>query len=167
MLCNPYHSPLHMFTLGRLGRYPFPLRCTVSVHRRRIPSSHWYNYYSKDADIVCSRAKNHYPPGGFDTETGTQISAATDLLERQKKAYMPLNSKQANLMYFMVGDLLLLKFITYGSTVMIMFFFFYESWLSFLECILGIILCTSCLALLTLLYVVLWIYTLYNIFLVL
>ena len=37
---------------------------------------------------------------------------------------MPLNSKQANLMYFMVGDLLLLKFITYGSTVMIMFFFF-------------------------------------------
>jgi eukaryotic translation initiation factor 2C len=67
-------------------------RATRSVS---IPAPVYY------ADIVCSRAKNHYPPGGFDTETGTQISQSSDLLERQKKAYMPLNSKQANIMYFM------------------------------------------------------------------
>ena len=60
---------------------------------------------------MCSRAKNHYPPGGFDTDTytQTQTSQAADLLERQKKAYMPLNVKQANVMYFMVSDLILVK----------------------------------------------------------
>ena len=62
-----------------------------------------YKSFSTDADIVCSRAKNHYPPGGFDTDTGTQVSQSSDLLERQKKAYMPLNAKQANVMYFMVS----------------------------------------------------------------
>jgi eukaryotic translation initiation factor 2C len=68
-------------------------RATRSVS---IPAPVYY------ADIVCSRAKNHYPPGGFDTETATQTSqSASDLLERQKRAYMPLNAKQANVMYFM------------------------------------------------------------------
>jgi len=67
-------------------------RATRSVS---IPAPVYY------ADIVCSRAKNHYPPGGFDTETATQVSQSTDLLERQKRAYMPLNPKQAGVMYFM------------------------------------------------------------------
>jgi len=67
-------------------------RATRSVS---IPAPVYY------ADIVCSRAKNHYPPGGFDTETGTQASHSSDLLERQKAAYMPLNPRQAGLMYFM------------------------------------------------------------------
>jgi len=67
-------------------------RATRSVS---IPAPVYY------ADIVCSRAKNHYPPGGFDTETATQVSQSTDLLEKQKKAYMPLNPKQAGVMYFM------------------------------------------------------------------
>jgi eukaryotic translation initiation factor 2C len=67
-------------------------RATRSVS---IPAPVYY------ADIVCSRAKNHYPPGGFDTETGTQASHISDLLEMHKRAYMPLNPKQANFMYFM------------------------------------------------------------------
>jgi len=67
-------------------------RATRSVS---IPAPVYY------ADIVCSRAKNHYLPGGFDTETATQTSQSSDLLERQKKAYMPLNANQANRMYFM------------------------------------------------------------------
>jgi len=67
-------------------------RATRSVS---IPAPVYY------ADIVCSRAKNHYLPGGFDTETATQTSQSSDLLERQKKAYMPLNASQANRMYFM------------------------------------------------------------------
>jgi len=52
------------------------------------------------ADIVCARAKNHYPPGGFDSETATQASQS-DQLEKHKQAYMPLNAKQAGVMYFM------------------------------------------------------------------
>jgi eukaryotic translation initiation factor 2C len=67
-------------------------RATRSVS---IPAPVYY------ADIVCARAKNHYPPGGFDSETATQVSARSDQLEMHKKAYMPLNPKQAGVMYFM------------------------------------------------------------------
>ena len=119
--CKVSPSPLHMFTLGQLDQFPFPLLSIVSVL--------WTSYFFKslkyksfslfflltDADIVCSRAKNHYPPGGFDTETATQTSQSSDLLERQRRAYMPLNAKQANVMYFMVSDLVLVKiFVTHG-----------------------------------------------------
>ena len=92
-----------MFTLGQLDRYPSPHLSIVSVFRHRLSSCHQYKSFSIDADIVCSRAKNHYPPGGFDTDATTQVSQSSDLLEKQKKAYMPLNAKQANLMYFMVS----------------------------------------------------------------
>ena len=64
-----------------------------------------YDFFSIDADIVCARAKNHYPPGGFDmSETATHTSSQADQqLEGYKKAYMPLNPKQAGVMYFMVS----------------------------------------------------------------
>lgn len=65
--------------------------------------SHESFSFATDADIVCARAKNHYPPGGFDTETATQTTHATDQLEMYKRAYMHLNPKQAGLMYFMVS----------------------------------------------------------------
>lgn len=75
-------------------------------------------FLSTDADIVCSRAKNHYLPGGFENETGTQLTPHTsDLLEMQKRAYMPLNPKQANFMYFMVSNLFLGRnFVNLGFT---------------------------------------------------
>ncbi|KAF8806120.1 argonaute-like protein [Phlegmacium glaucopus] len=70
-------------------------RATRSVS---IPAPVYY------ADIVCSRAKNHYAPGGsLDmSESMTQTTGQADQqLEAYKKAYMPLNAKQANVMYFM------------------------------------------------------------------
>jgi eukaryotic translation initiation factor 2C len=69
-------------------------RATRSVS---IPAPVYY------ADIVCARAKNHYPPGGFDmSETATYISSqAEQQLEGYKRAFMPLNPKQAGVMYFM------------------------------------------------------------------
>jgi hypothetical protein len=97
---------------------PAPVYCACL---RSFPQVTYNNpFLLTDADIVCSRAKNHYPPGGFDTETGTQASHISDLLEMHKRAYMPLNPKQANFMYFMVSNFVLgRKFVNlYGSTVM-------------------------------------------------
>lgn len=116
MLCKDFRSPLHMFTLGQLDQFRSPHLSIVSVLWCRIPSksfiyiNFFFSFFLTDADIVCSRAKNHYPAGGFENETITQTShSLTDLLERQKRAYMPLNSKQANVMYFMVSNLNLVK----------------------------------------------------------
>jgi len=70
-------------------------RATRSVS---IPAPVYY------ADIVCARAKNHYAPGSnFDmSESVTHTSSQADQqLEAYKKAYMPLNPKQAGIMYFM------------------------------------------------------------------
>ncbi|PPQ95876.1 hypothetical protein CVT26_015568 [Gymnopilus dilepis] len=69
-------------------------RATRSVS---IPAPVYY------ADIVCSRAKNHYTPGGdIDlSETATQVSNADDQLEAMKQAYKPLHTKMSNKMYFM------------------------------------------------------------------
>jgi len=57
-----------------------------------------------DADIVCSRSRNHYPPDANpeSTEVGSQVSQATDQLERFQQAYRPLHSGVALNMYFMV-----------------------------------------------------------------
>ena len=57
-----------------------------------------------DADIVCSRAKNHYPPGGgLDiSDTATVASSHADSqLANFKAAFVPLNTKMENSMYFM------------------------------------------------------------------
>ncbi len=57
-----------------------------------------------DADIVCSRSRNHYPPDANpeSTEVGSQVSQATDQLERFQQAYKPLHGGVALNMYFMV-----------------------------------------------------------------
>lgn len=60
----------------------------------------------KDADIVCSRAKNHYDPQGTlnFSETGTETTtAAATALEGFKRAYKDLHPNQARLMYFSVS----------------------------------------------------------------
>ena len=57
-----------------------------------------------DADIVCSRAKNHYSPDGdFDlTESGTQLDSgdANRQLETYRANFRPLHDKSKRLMYF-------------------------------------------------------------------
>lgn len=57
-----------------------------------------------DADIVCSRAKNHYDPTGAfglsDTDTQLESGQANDALERFKRNFQPLHNAQKRLMYF-------------------------------------------------------------------
>lgn len=61
-----------------------------------------------DADIVCSRAKNHYDPAGnsFDmSETATQMDQcqADNSLATYKSGFKPLHKNQSFLMYFSVS----------------------------------------------------------------
>ena len=56
-----------------------------------------------DADIVCSRAKNHYAPGNnldFDESNTMHGSTAADQLEKYKTQFKPLHENMKRLMYF-------------------------------------------------------------------
>ena len=57
-----------------------------------------------DADIVCSRAKNHYDPQGTvdfsDTATQLDSGQAEGTLEAYKRGFKPLHANMASLMYF-------------------------------------------------------------------
>ncbi|KJA29601.1 hypothetical protein HYPSUDRAFT_31529 [Hypholoma sublateritium FD-334 SS-4] len=88
------------FSADAMQNLSFSL-CHVYARATRSVSIPAPVYY---ADIVCSRAKNHYAPGGnFDlSETGTVASShAESQLASFKAAYVPLHSKMENGMYFM------------------------------------------------------------------
>lgn len=59
-----------------------------------------------DADIVCSRAKNHYDPaGGLDfSDSATQVDA-NNSLDNFRRDFKPLHKTQSTLMYFSVSFL--------------------------------------------------------------
>ena len=63
-----------------------------------------------DADIVCSRAKNHYDPQdrwdlvGDENESSMDPSQAKRSLDRFQQAFKPLHANQKSLMYFSVRD---------------------------------------------------------------
>lgn len=65
--------------------------------------------YIEDADIVCSRAKNHYDPQGTidfsDSATNNDSAQAETTLEAFRKNFKPLNEAQKKLMYFSVSFL--------------------------------------------------------------
>lgn len=67
-----------------------------------------HNPNNLDADIVCSRAKNHYDPNGDvdfdDSETQQESAKALDSLDAFKRGFKPLHKAQATLMYFSVCD---------------------------------------------------------------
>jgi len=92
------------FTADSLQQLSFAL-CHVYARATRSVSIPAPVYY---ADIVCSRAKNHFDPadarnlrftesGEGGTETGT---AGSDMLERYKQKFRPLHPKTAQNMYF-------------------------------------------------------------------
>jgi hypothetical protein len=58
-----------------------------------------------DADLVCSRAKNHYDPQGtLDFSDSTSHSqTAAEVLASFKQGYQDLHPAQARLMYFTVS----------------------------------------------------------------
>jgi eukaryotic translation initiation factor 2C len=57
-----------------------------------------------DADIVCTRAKNHYDPqAGVDfSDSATQLDSgqADTALDAFKRGFKPLHRNMATLMYF-------------------------------------------------------------------
>lgn len=55
-----------------------------------------------DADIVCSRAKNHYDPEGTlnFSEESTIVGDAQTTLDNFKSRFQPLHARQAVRMYF-------------------------------------------------------------------
>jgi eukaryotic translation initiation factor 2C len=59
-----------------------------------------------DADIVCSRAKNHYDPQGTvdfsDSATNVDSQQADTSLEAFRRGFKPLHQSQSTLMYFSV-----------------------------------------------------------------
>ena len=63
-----------------------------------------------DADIVCSRAKNHYDPqgrwdlAGDDNESSMDAGLAKNSLDRFQQAFKPLHANQKSLMYFSVRN---------------------------------------------------------------
>jgi eukaryotic translation initiation factor 2C len=92
------------FTADSLQQLSFAL-CHVYARSTRSVSIPAPVYY---ADIVCSRAKNHFDPavskqlhfsesGDGGTDTGT---AGTDIIERYKQNFRPLHPKTAQNMYF-------------------------------------------------------------------
>ncbi|KAI0335424.1 argonaute-like protein [Cubamyces sp. BRFM 1775] len=88
------------FTPDSLQALSFAL-CHVYARSTRSVSIPAPVYY---ADIVCSRAKNHYDPeGGMDFEgSGAPLDQKqqSDALEAFKESFKPLNAKMRQFMYF-------------------------------------------------------------------
>lgn len=86
------------FTADGLQSLSFAL-CHVYARSTRSVSIPAPVYY---ADIVCSRAKNHYDPqGSFDfSDSATQADDASTTLENFKRGFKPLHQKMATVMYF-------------------------------------------------------------------
>ncbi|KAJ7879560.1 argonaute-like protein [Mycena olivaceomarginata] len=88
------------FSADTLQSLSFAL-CHVYARSTRSVSIPAPVYY---ADIVCSRAKNHYDPQGTldfsDSATQVDTEQAAKSLEDYKNGFLPLNAAQADLMYF-------------------------------------------------------------------
>jgi eukaryotic translation initiation factor 2C len=84
---------------------PAPVYCKLNSRYFTIIKASLNTMFTLDADIVCSRAKNHYDPNaaGIEfSETATSLGsgAADASLENYKKNFKPLHINQRSLMYF-------------------------------------------------------------------
>lgn len=90
-----------MYTQDLRVRYPFPRQSTVGLLGILCVG---VTHVVSDADIVCSRAKNHYDPKGSvnlsDTATQTDTTGADGALEAYKRNFKPLHGNMASVMYF-------------------------------------------------------------------
>ncbi|KAJ3796816.1 argonaute-like protein [Lentinula aff. detonsa] len=101
-----HYSVLHdenNFSPDTLQSLSFAL-CHVYARSTRSVSIPAPVYY---ADIVCSRAKNHYDPKGAfdfsDSATNDDSAQAETTLEAFRRGFKPLNDTQKRLMYFSVS----------------------------------------------------------------
>ncbi|KAJ4477407.1 argonaute-like protein [Lentinula aciculospora] len=105
-----HYSVLHdesAFSPDAIQSLSFAL-CHVYARSTRSVSIPAPVYY---ADIVCSRAKNHYDPNGTvdfsDSATNIDSTQAETTLEAFRRGFKPLNDTQKKLMYFSVRIILL------------------------------------------------------------
>lgn len=110
MLSNPFRLPCVMFTRDQLALYPSQRPfivgfCVLGLFKNLT------SLVQLDADIVCSRAKNHFDPndtwdlGGSDDAASTADSQmAFDSLEKFQQGFKPPHNTQKTLMYFSVGS---------------------------------------------------------------
>jgi len=105
MLCSRCHLLCATSMHDRPVQSRFPRQCIVNC----IPN--WFKpplIPVPDADIVCSRAKNHYDPDGSldfsDSATQMEGSQADTSLDAFRRGFKQLHPKQALLMYFSVGS---------------------------------------------------------------
>lgn len=80
---------------------PAPVYC---MYFQGLPSGVYSEYKNIDADIVCSRAKNHFDPqaGVNLSDSATQLDEQQDTttLEAYKRGFKPLHQNAALTMYF-------------------------------------------------------------------
>lgn len=89
------------YMLAPLARYQFLRQYIVRLLATFVER---LSQVGLDADIVCSRAKNHYDPQGTvdfsDSATQADTSQAEGALEAFRRGFKPLHQNMASLMYF-------------------------------------------------------------------
>lgn len=108
--CSPYRLHCVTFTRGRRGPCQ-SLRLFIVSLRLQLLSTEALTFGTCiDADIVCSRAKNHYDPQGTvdfsDSATQVDATQADTSLEAYRRGFKPLHKSQSTLMYFSARSIL-------------------------------------------------------------
>jgi hypothetical protein len=112
ILFSHYRLRYVMYMRGPRVLYPFRLLYTVKryIFSAEIIAADRLSCLL-DADIVCSRAKNHYDPqgrwdlAGDENESSMDPGQAKYSLDRFQQAFKPLHANQKSLMYFSVSKL--------------------------------------------------------------
>ena len=93
---------------------PAPVYCKCHSCRSSFYRLHQRSTHSLDADIVCTRAKNHFDPNDMINILGSEedsidTSKQQDHLAKYQKGFKALHAKQKTLMYFSVSYFGVLK----------------------------------------------------------
>ena len=102
MLCHVYARATRSVSI------PAPVYCKFPERRARSLKNLLSDFGPfTDADIVCSRAKNHFDPNGnidlSDTSTQASGSGGDPGLDAYRQAYRPPHGNQKAAMYFSVS----------------------------------------------------------------
>ena len=102
MLCHVYARATRSVSI------PAPVYCKFPERRARSLKNLLSDFGPfTDADIVCSRAKNHFDPNGnidlSDTSTQASGSGGDPGLDAYRQAYRPPHGNQKTAMYFSVS----------------------------------------------------------------
>jgi len=103
MVFSSCHLLFVMFMLGPLALFPSQRLYIVRVIQILTNRPHSQTYFPfLDADIVCSRAKNHYDPEQniYLSDTASQLDNPVTTLENFKNLFKRTHVNMADKMYF-------------------------------------------------------------------